>query len=176
MKRLINQARSANRRPCRIDVRRAVQRELSLAVVAQAPRLQHAGKPDVSDCLYQLLLAVDRGMRRHRNFELGKQGFFDHPILRRCERRSRRPDSRDYFQRLECAAGNIFPVEGHNIAARRQFFEQLLVRKIADQDGRNLGARRIGAAIEKQALHAQGVPGKGEHAPQLPGTHDSNAQ
>jgi hypothetical protein len=25
-------------------------------------------------------------------------------------------------------------------------------------------------------LHAQGIPGKGEHAPQLPGTHDSNAQ
>jgi len=43
-------------------------------------------------------------------------------------------------------------------------------------DGRNLGARRIGAAIEKQALHAQGVPGKGEHASQLPGTHYSNAQ
>ncbi len=47
---------------------------------------------------------------------------------------------------------------------------------VADQDGRDLRARRVGAAVEKQAAHAQRIAGEREHAPQLPRTDDADAR
>ena len=42
------------------------QHELALPVIAEAPRLEDAGKADFSYRGGQLLLAVDRGVRRNR--------------------------------------------------------------------------------------------------------------
>ncbi len=157
LKFLIDQARFRRSPPKPASMsRRAAQHELSFAVIAQAPRLQHAGKPDVSDRADQFLAAVDRGMRGDRDFEAWKTALFPPADLATLRAPLAAGGLCVIFSRGSRALpGNVFPVEGHDIAARRQFGEQRRVLKIADQDGRDLRARRVGAAIEKQAAHAQ---------------------
>src|ERR1700733_2921812 len=162
--------------PRSINIGRFPQHELSLAVVAQAARFQNTGKPDFLGGCNQVSLRVNGSMRRDRNFKPRKQSLFRETILRYFQRRSRRPNLRDFFERFECAAGNVSPVEGDDIAARCQLRKPRRILEIPDEAGRYLRPGRVGAAIQKQAAYPERISGQREHAPQLARSDDTDAQ
>ena len=92
--------------------------ELTLAVVAQAAGLQHAGHPDIASRAHKVIAAVDRGVPRHRNPQSGEQCLLVQSVLRRFERCTRRSDHRQALERSQRGAGDVFPVEGQHVAAR----------------------------------------------------------
>jgi hypothetical protein len=115
-------------------------------------------------------------VRSHRDFELGKQSLFRETILRHLERRPGRANLRDFFERFERTAGNVFPIESDDIAARCQFCKQRRVLEASDEAGRHLRPGRVGAAIKKQAPYPERISGQREHAPQLARSHDTDVR
>src|ERR1700686_4348794 len=57
LKFLVDQPQAADRRPSLVDLRQVAQKELALAVITQAPRLEHAGKAQLANRADQLLFA-----------------------------------------------------------------------------------------------------------------------
>ena len=173
---LVDQRRAAERRPGAVEIGRRAQHRLALAVVTHAPRLQHAGQADARDRARERRARIDRGVARRRDAEALEQALFRQAVLRGGQRAQRRRDARllaaqRLAQRLD---RDVLPVEADHPAAPRELGEQRRIGEFADERGRELRRRRVGAAVEEEEVQPQRIAGQGQHAAQLAGADDAD--
>jgi hypothetical protein len=110
------------------------------------------------------------------NFQAFEQGLLVQAILRNLERGPRRTNGRQLRQGRESLARDVLPVESQYIARLGELIEERSVLERADEARRHLRAGSIGAPIEERAADPQGIPGEGQHAPQLSSPDDTDAR
>src|SRR5690242_721488 len=108
----VEQRCGTERGPRRVEIRRIAQHELSLAVVAEAPRLEHAREPDAAHGEAERGARIDRGVTRRRYAQQLEGALLGETVLRGGERAQRRRDARVSRQTLERIDRDVLPVEG----------------------------------------------------------------
>src|SRR5208337_5193756 len=99
-----------------IDVLCTLNEVLPFAVIAHPPSLEYAVDAQLGGGAHEVLLAVDGGMRGRRNPQSAEQCLFLEPILRHFQRRARRANDRQFLERRESTACDVFPIEREDIA------------------------------------------------------------
>ncbi len=127
---------------------------LALAVIAQAPRLEYRGQAELLHGARKFALRADSPIARGRDAQGLEQAFFRQTVLAGGECRQRRCDAGPGAVRLQRVDRDVFPVEGHDLAAPGKFAQQLPVGEFASQYRADLAAGSVGGAVQKQAVNA----------------------
>ena len=130
-------------------VRRRAEHRLPLAVVAEAPRLQHRGQ---ADCPRPRRRSPPRESigreRRRRDAERREELLLRQPFLRHFERPRRREDRHALGEPAGGLDRHVLELERDHIGRLCQFEERLEVVELAANMRATLARPRIGGRIE----------------------------
>src|SRR5688572_2718540 len=149
--------------------------DLPLAVVAEAARLQDAGRAECRKRVPKVRVRVHGGIGCDRNAEALENPLLGQAVLRDLEGARRRPygpDARDGPRRRD---RHVFPVEGDDVDAAREAGQPRPVVEVPGDDFGDRRARYVAAAVVHRELEPERDPGEGHHPAELAGADDADA-
>ena len=169
---LEDERHAAERVPCAGDVGVLSQHELSLAVVAEATRLEDCGESDRPDCLLEIREGIDGGEGRGRDPEGLERLLLGEPVLRDLERGVGREHGSATTERVGHRCRDVLELVGHDVGAGGQLGQGIGVVVRRDDERRQMPRGRVGVRVEEPEAQTERVAGEGEHAPKLTTAED----
>ena len=155
-------------------VRGGAQHLLALAVVAEAPCLQHAGQSDTLNGTPQARGACDCGITRGWYAQTFEQALFGKPVLRHRERSQRRRNGTSTTQRSQRGDRDVLPVERDHVAAAGELSQCTQIGEGTLDKRAHLPSRRLRGAVQKQHVEAEWIARERKHPAELAGADDAH--
>src|SRR3984893_17902985 len=173
---LVDQGRLAERAPGTPGVRGRADHGLTLAIVAESARLEHAGQADGADGARQLRVRAHGAPARGGNPQALEQALLGHPVLAGGERRDRRTDTRAMHARhgTQARHRHVLPVKGQHLAAPRETCQEPAIGEGAVQQRGDPARGRLARRVETQEIQTERITRQSEHAAELAGAHDAD--
>ncbi|KAF0124842.1 MAG: hypothetical protein FD152_2905 [Xanthobacteraceae bacterium] len=148
---------------------------LTLAIIAEASRLQNRRQPDHVDRPDEIIDAVDGGEGRDVDAAITGKGLFDDPVLRNDESLRSGADRQAAGQEVRSAARHVLEFVGDDVDVLGEARECHLVRVVRLGDPPHHvkgGALRLGSI--DMAAQAETGSGESQHAAELATPQDAD--
>ncbi len=145
---------------------------LTLAVIAEAPGLQHGRRTDLRQSRVEPGPVVDRRERGGASAQAGHEALFLQPVLRDLQRPGRRVQRLEPGQR---GGGDILEFVGDDVHARREPRQRgrIAERALREMAG-DLGGNTVGIGCVDMGAIAELRGGDRKHPPQLAAADDAD--
>ncbi len=163
----VDQRLPAQQLPDVVDIAGAPQHRLSLAVIAQPPRLEHARQTNRGNGRGQVVAAVHGDETGRGNVQFREEALLGKPILRGGQRDGWGVDGHALRQVFRCGHRHVLELVGDHVQPVGKVIQQIQVGVTADQMFGQVTGGRIRRRVEETKTQAQRVASQRQHPPQL---------